>query len=200
MRLAPESPRLSRGLLFENVDPPLARGFSRASPTCSIFTRPTAQLFNAGLLPDCARLRQCRNAHHAPSGFAPSFLESFACRRCGVCSSPSLLAADEIGTDPHRLTLLSDVHIAADRSAHERGVTMYDHLAKVVVEVAKLDPKPAAAFIKGMRVSPRTGRRLSDAPALTPTAGRASFRCTWRWGITTTARTSGRPSPTPRPT
>lgn len=77
------------------------------------------------------------------------FLKGSLAAGAGLVLAPSLFAADEASTDPHRLALLSDVHIAADRSAHERGVTMYDHLEHVVAEVAKLDPKPAAAFING---------------------------------------------------
>lgn len=63
--------------------------------------------------------------------------------------APGLLGSEAVPTDPHRLALLSDVHIAADRSAHERGVVMYDHLQQVIAEVAKLDPKPVAALING---------------------------------------------------
>ena len=51
--------------------------------------------------------------------------------------------------DPHRLALLSDVHIAADRTAHERGVVMFDNLEKARAEVLALDAAPSAVFING---------------------------------------------------
>lgn len=76
------------------------------------------------------------------------FLKGSLAAGLGLLAAPSLLA-DRRSADPHRLALLSDVHIAADRTAHERGVVMSDHLEQVVAEVAKLDPQPAAAFING---------------------------------------------------
>jgi predicted phosphodiesterase len=51
--------------------------------------------------------------------------------------------------DPHRLALLSDVHIAADRTAHERGTVMFDNLEKVRAEVLALETAPSAVFING---------------------------------------------------
>ena len=76
------------------------------------------------------------------------FLRGSLAAGVGLLATPSLFAED-VATDPHRLALLSDVHIAADRTAHERGVVMFDHLQQAVAEVIKLDPKPAAAFING---------------------------------------------------
>jgi Icc protein len=52
-------------------------------------------------------------------------------------------------TDAHRLALWSDVHIAADRTAHERGVVMFDHFETVRAELLALDVAPAAVFING---------------------------------------------------
>jgi len=76
------------------------------------------------------------------------FLKCSLVAGVGLMGAPSLFAED-VATDPHRLALLSDVHIAADPAAHERGVVMFDHLKQAVAEVVKLDPMPAAAFING---------------------------------------------------
>jgi 3',5'-cyclic AMP phosphodiesterase CpdA len=76
------------------------------------------------------------------------FLKGSLVAGVGLMGAPSLFAED-VATDPHRLALLSDVHIAADPAAHERGVVMFDHLKQAVAEVVKLDPMPAAAFING---------------------------------------------------
>ena len=51
--------------------------------------------------------------------------------------------------DPNRVALLSDVHIAADPLAHERGVVMFDHFEKVRAEVLGLAMPPTAVFING---------------------------------------------------
>jgi 3',5'-cyclic AMP phosphodiesterase CpdA len=51
--------------------------------------------------------------------------------------------------DADRLALLSDTHVAADRAAVMRGVTVAEHLAKVVAEVAAVSPRPAAALVNG---------------------------------------------------
>jgi hypothetical protein len=53
------------------------------------------------------------------------------------------------GSDPDRFALLSDVHVAADPAAVLRGVTMAEHLKKVVGELAALAPLPAAVAING---------------------------------------------------
>jgi len=57
--------------------------------------------------------------------------------------------ADGASADPHRFALLSDTHIAADRKAHDRGVTMYDHLKQAIGEVAAMSPAPAAMIVNG---------------------------------------------------
>ena len=67
-----------------------------------------------------------------------------------VLGPRALRAADERPpADPHRIALLSDTHVAADRAAVMRGVTMAEHLAKVVAEVSALSPRPATAVING---------------------------------------------------
>ena len=74
--------------------------------------------------------------------------------RLSFASAAALALSDEISqgaptSDPHRLALLSDVHIAADRSAHERGTVMFDNLVQARAEVLALEPAPAAVFING---------------------------------------------------
>ena len=72
-----------------------------------------------------------------------------------VASATGLLFGNASGADaipaadPHRFALLSDVHVAANRAAVQRGVVMAEHLAKVVAEVAALSPRPAAAAVDG---------------------------------------------------
>jgi predicted phosphodiesterase len=66
----------------------------------------------------------------------------------GLAMGSDLLAGDTT-IDPNRFAFLSDIHIAADPTAHERGVVMYDHLQQVAGEVLQLDPKPASVFING---------------------------------------------------
>lgn len=62
--------------------------------------------------------------------------------------SPSLLAAEK-GTDPDSWALLSDVHLAADRSLVARGINMTDHFTNVAGELLALPQRPAGVFITG---------------------------------------------------
>jgi len=55
----------------------------------------------------------------------------------------------EENLDPHRLSLLSDVHIAADGTHRERGVVMYENLKHATDEILGLASKPAGVFING---------------------------------------------------
>ncbi|HEY2586295.1 MAG TPA: metallophosphoesterase [Tepidisphaeraceae bacterium] len=77
------------------------------------------------------------------------FLAGTIAAGLGTVTLPEFLMAAEVANDPHRIALLSDIHIAADPAAHERGVAMAEHLKKAVAEIEKLDPKPAAAYING---------------------------------------------------
>src|SRR5207237_3504765 len=76
------------------------------------------------------------------------FLAGSVATAAGLLLADRLLAA-HIPIDPHRFALLSDVHVAADRSNVMRKVNMADHLTKAVAEVAALSPRPAAAEING---------------------------------------------------
>src|SRR5258706_3266875 len=75
------------------------------------------------------------------------FLAASLAAGAGLLVRPRYAGAAEAG--PHRLALLSDVHIDADRAKADRGVVMFDHLEKAGAEVAALDPMPAAVFING---------------------------------------------------
>lgn len=77
------------------------------------------------------------------------FLAGTLAAGLGTLALPEFLVAADVAADPHRLALLSDVHIAADPAAHERGVVMAEHLKKAIAEIETLDPKPAAAYING---------------------------------------------------
>lgn len=61
---------------------------------------------------------------------------------------PSLLAAENAG-DPNTWALLSDIHIAADRSLVARGGNMTDHLMAASREVVAWTDKPAGVIISG---------------------------------------------------
>lgn len=77
------------------------------------------------------------------------FLAGAAAAGAAALLAPRDLAAIETPSDPHRLALLSDIHLDADRTAIDRGVVMFDHFEQVRGEVLALDPKPAAVFING---------------------------------------------------
>lgn len=51
--------------------------------------------------------------------------------------------------DPHRIALLSDIHIPADQRVTSRGVNMADHLRQACAEVLQLDKAPACAIVNG---------------------------------------------------
>jgi len=76
------------------------------------------------------------------------FLAGSVATGLGLLVSNDLFAADA-ALDPHRLALLSDIHIAADPATRNKDVVMYDHLTHVCGEVVGLDPKPIAAIING---------------------------------------------------
>jgi hypothetical protein len=62
--------------------------------------------------------------------------------------SPTLLAAAK-RTDPNSWALLSDTHLAADRSLVARDINMTDHFTKVSGELLALPKCPAGVFITG---------------------------------------------------
>ncbi len=64
----------------------------------------------------------------------------------GILTVRPTFAAD---SDPHRVALLSDPHIAESATEVSRECNMTDRLKQVVGELLKLDPKPTCAFING---------------------------------------------------
>ena len=62
--------------------------------------------------------------------------------------SPSLLAAAK-RTNPNSWALLSDTHLAADRTLVARDINMTDHFTRVSGELLALPKRPAGVFITG---------------------------------------------------
>src|SRR5690242_17320546 len=61
---------------------------------------------------------------------------------------PELHAESKV-TDPNAWALLSDTHLAADRTKLGRGINMADHFTAVSREVRGLPKRPAGVFING---------------------------------------------------
>lgn len=76
--------------------------------------------------------------------------EFFAAAAAGAaaCWPPGLRGA-EPACDPNRFALLADTHIAGDRKAAARGVTMFDHLQAAGREILAAQPLPAGVLISG---------------------------------------------------
>ena len=55
----------------------------------------------------------------------------------------------EPAVDPHRVVLISDLHVDADRNHVERDANMADNLARTVTAIASLHPRPAYVIING---------------------------------------------------
>jgi 3',5'-cyclic-AMP phosphodiesterase len=85
---------------------------------------------------------------HVPPISRRSFLAGSVGAAAALAGAGTLAAAGA-PVDADRFALLSDTHVAADRTAMMRGVTVAHHLAKVVTEVAALSPRPAAALVNG---------------------------------------------------
>jgi 3',5'-cyclic AMP phosphodiesterase CpdA len=51
--------------------------------------------------------------------------------------------------DPHRIALLSDIHIAAEGTPNIHGTLMTDHLRQACAEILKLDQAPAMTLVNG---------------------------------------------------
>src|SRR5688572_14160602 len=60
----------------------------------------------------------------------------------------SALGADK-QVDPHRIFLLSDLHIARDRAKAERGTVMYNNMKQVCDELVAMESRPACVLING---------------------------------------------------
>ena len=87
---------------------------------------------------------------HLPPLSRRQFLAGAAAAGSALLLPNALRAADDKApADPHRFALLSDTHVAADRAAVMRGVTMARNLESVIASLAALSAPPAAAFVNG---------------------------------------------------
>ncbi len=85
---------------------------------------------------------------HLPAISRRQFLVRSLAGGAAVALSPTLLAAAK-RTDPDSWALLSDIHLAADRSLVAREINMTDHFTTVSREVLALPKCPAGVFITG---------------------------------------------------
>lgn len=90
---------------------------------------------------------------HMPARIPPSLSRREFLRR-GLAAAASLLAAPASQAagrpgDPHSWALLADLHIAADKTAAQRGIVMADQLKQVVAELVALPRRPAGAILAG---------------------------------------------------
>jgi len=76
------------------------------------------------------------------------FLRRAGLAAAGVALSPHLLAAEK-QPDENLWALISDPHIAADRTLVHNNVNMADHLDAVVREVVALPTRPTGIFVNG---------------------------------------------------
>ena len=85
---------------------------------------------------------------HLPPITRRAFLRRSLAAGAGLLTFPAL-RAEESNADPDRWALLSDTHIAADRTAVLRDVNMTDHLEAAVRGVRALASRPAGVFVNG---------------------------------------------------
>ena len=85
---------------------------------------------------------------HLPPLTRRTFLRRSLAATASLLAFPALRAA-ESDADPDRWALLSDTHIAADRTAILRDVNMTDHLEAAVKGVRALATRPAGVFVNG---------------------------------------------------
>ena len=85
---------------------------------------------------------------HLPPISRRRFLVRSLAAGAGLVLSPKLFAAGK-RADPNLWALLSDTHIATDRTQIVRGANMTEHLAGVSGELIALPERPAGVFILG---------------------------------------------------
>jgi hypothetical protein len=85
---------------------------------------------------------------HLPAISRRQFLVRSLAGGAALALSPSLLAAAK-RTDPDSWALLSDIHLAADRSHTAHGINMTDHFTSISGELLSLPKTPAGVFITG---------------------------------------------------
>jgi Icc protein len=67
----------------------------------------------------------------------------------GILLHPLAMGQPASSVDPHRVVLISDLHIDADVKHVERGTNMADNLTRTVSAIVALDPKPTCVLING---------------------------------------------------
>ena len=77
-----------------------------------------------------------------------NFLRGTLAAGAGLVLNCSGFGADG-DSDPHRFFLLSDIHIAADKTKAERGTVMFDNMKQVCGELLAEKTKAAAVIING---------------------------------------------------
>lgn len=87
--------------------------------------------------------------YHLPALSRRQFVTRAVSGSAALLLSRRVLAAAARPTDPHSWALLSDTHIAADRTRIAREINLADCLTKVVQEVLAWDKTPAGALIDG---------------------------------------------------
>jgi Icc protein len=85
---------------------------------------------------------------HLPPISRRQFLARSLAAGAGLAFRPTLFAADK-PIDADFWALLSDVHLAADRSLVARGVNMAQHFAQASLDLVSLPARPAGVFING---------------------------------------------------
>lgn len=85
---------------------------------------------------------------HLPPLTRRQFLARSLVAGAALALAPECFAAKR-PTDPDFWALLSDIHLAADRSVVARGINMTEHFQTVSRELAALPANPAGVFISG---------------------------------------------------
>src|ERR1041384_6397829 len=85
---------------------------------------------------------------HLPPISRREFLSRAVIASAGLTLAPGLFAGSK-RTNPDFWALLSDTHLAANRSQVARGVNMTDHFVQVAGELLALPDRPAGVFISG---------------------------------------------------
>ena len=85
---------------------------------------------------------------HLPPLTRRTFLRRSLAATASLLTFPALRAAQS-DADPDRWALLSDPHIAADKSVISRVVNMAEHLESAVKGVRALTSRPAGVFVNG---------------------------------------------------
>ena len=85
---------------------------------------------------------------HLPPLSRRRFLGRTLAAGAGLALAPELFAGPS-QTDPDSWALLSDTHLAGDRTLKARGINMTEHFESVSRELSALPKRPAGVFITG---------------------------------------------------